>query len=135
MTDSKVPTCLDTDLNNLILSGSEDGVIRLWDTRGTTKSAQRFLSSTYKGHSGWITQVRFNPRVDNVFVSTSIDGTVRLWDIRNDEAPLANLKHKMYKSENGQINVNDLKMFSTDWNGSSQILSGGSDSHVSVHTM
>lgn len=38
MTDSKVPTCIDTNLSNLILSGSEDGVIRLWDTRAQEKS-------------------------------------------------------------------------------------------------
>ncbi len=70
-----------------------------------------------------------------MFLSGSIDGTVRLWDLRNDEAPLANLKHKSYVSNEEEVNVNDLKIFSVAWNGASQILSGGSDSHLSVHSM
>ena len=33
MMDYKVPTCLDTSQEHLIITGCEDGVIRLWDTR------------------------------------------------------------------------------------------------------
>ena len=29
----------------------------------------------------------------------------------------------------------DYKVFAVEWNGASQIISGGSDSHVSVHTI
>jgi len=32
-TDFKTVSCIDTDLGNMILTGSEDGVVRLWDTR------------------------------------------------------------------------------------------------------
>ena len=61
-----------------------------------------------------------------MFISGSIDGTVKLWDLRNDEIPLANLKSK---------NESEKKIFAAEWNGASQILSGGSDSHISVHSM
>jgi hypothetical protein len=49
--------------------------------------------------------------------------------LRNTDVPLANLKNKNVE------NVVDYKVFALDWNGASQILSGGSDSHISVHSM
>jgi WD40 repeat protein len=33
LTQHKVPTCMDCSQGSLILSGSEDATIRLWDTR------------------------------------------------------------------------------------------------------
>ena len=50
-----------------------------------------------------------------------------MWDLRNEEAPLATLTHKE--------DSDDYKVFATEWNGSSQIISGGSDSNVSIHTI
>ncbi len=36
-----------------------------------------------------------------------------------------------HKQEGGE----DYKVFAVEWNGHSQIISGGSDSHLSVHTI
>lgn len=131
LTDNKVPTCIDTAQDNLILSGSEDGVIRLWDTRlGSASKSTKHLSAQFSSHTRMISRVCFNPEVENVFLSGAMDGSVKLWDIRNDELPLANLKHKSKDADSG-----DFKVFATEWNGASQILSGGSDSHISVHSM
>lgn len=77
------------------------------------------MANVYEGHRGWVTSIKLNPRVENVFISSSLDGTVRLWDLRNNEAPVALLKHKQYVSEGTEVNVNDLKMFAAEWNGSS----------------
>ena len=81
----------------------------------------------YEGHDKFISKVQFNPEVENIFISGSLDGTVKLWDLRNDEKPLANLKNKASGDE--------YRVFAAEWNGASQILSGGSDSHISVHSM
>ena len=65
-----------------------------------------------------------------MFLSGSYDGTVKLWDMRNEEKPISTLKRR-----NKEENEDDFKVFAVEWNGASKILSGGSDSHVSVHEM
>ena len=70
-----------------------------------------------------------NPCAENVFVTCALDGELKLWDMRNEQAPLSVLKRA-----NASAN-DDLKLFALNWNGGSQILSGGSDSHISVHEM
>ena len=107
LTQHKVPTCIDTAHGNLILSGSEDAVIRLWDLR-QERIARKL--PVFDGHSRWISSVKFNAQVENVFISSSLDGTVKLWDLRNDESPLANLKHK---------SQDEYMVFAAEWNGAS----------------
>ncbi|TNV79220.1 hypothetical protein FGO68_gene6698 [Halteria grandinella] len=123
-TQHKVPTALDASKETSLISGHEDGIVRLWDVRSGSSSNYK---SQFDSHSKWISQVRFNPTVDNIFLSASYDGTVKLWDLRNAETPLATLK----KKEGGE----SYKVFAVEWNGPSQIVSGGSDSQVSVHTI
>lgn len=52
-----------------------------------------------------------------------------MWDLRNEQTPIATLKRKQ---NNGNSNEN-FKLFALDWNGPSQILSGGSDNQIAVH--
>lgn len=51
-----------------------------------------------------------------------------MWDLRNEERPIATLKKKQDDKTS-----DDYKVFALEWNGPSQILSGGSDSNISVH--
>lgn len=90
------------------------------------------MRTAFQAHERCVTTVKFNPQVENVFISGSHDGQVKLWDLRNDEEPLAVLKHKV--SNKAELN-DDYRVFATAWNGASNILSGGSDSHVSMHKM
>lgn len=52
LTQHKVPTCIDTAQDNLVLMGSEDAILRLWDIRD--KSGKQVLNE-YKSHSAYIT--------------------------------------------------------------------------------
>ncbi len=124
-TQHKVATCLDSSTDSTLITGHEDAVVRLWDIR--SGQSEKNFKSTYEGHSKWISQVHFNYSVDNIFLSGSYDGEVKLWDIRNEESPLATLKRKEAPA--------DYKVFALEWNGASQIISGGSDNQVSVHTL
>ena len=124
-TSHKVATCLDSSKETTLITGHEDATVRLWDIR--SGQSEKTFKQKYEGHEKWISQVKFNQSVDNLFLSGSYDGTVRLWDIRNEETALATMKH--------QTQTDDYKVFAVEWNGSSQIISGGSDSHVSIHTI
>jgi WD40 repeat protein len=124
-TSHKVPSAIDSSSESTLLTGHEDAIIRLWDVR--SGASEKTFKAVFESHSKWVSSVRFNPTVENVFVSGSFDGTVKLWDLRNEEAPLATLKKKDADEE--------YKVFDVEWNGPSQIVSGGSDSHVSIHTL
>jgi WD40 repeat protein/Tol biopolymer transport system component len=57
-----------------VLSGGDDGTVRLWDLN-SGKELRRF-----EGHSDKVYSVAFSP-VDRRVVSGSLDMTVRLWDL------------------------------------------------------
>ena len=56
-----------------IVSGSEDGTIRVWDaTTGET------AADPFTGHTDWVRSVAFSPD-SQLIVSGSEDGTIRVW--------------------------------------------------------
>mgnify|MGYP000966036200 FL=1 len=127
-TNHKVASTIDSNFANesqLVLAGHEDGLVRLYDLRQT----QVKHAKTFECHERYISKVKINPRAENVFVTCALDGLLKLWDLRNEQAPLYILKRK------AEQDSDDAKLFGLAWNGASQILSGGSDSHVSVHQM
>ncbi|PAV14885.1 nucleotide-binding-oligomerization-domain like receptor [Pyrrhoderma noxium] len=63
-----------------ILSGSEDGIIRLWDTEYREVPLKKFI-----GHTGKVIclSAAFEDR-GRRFASGSSDGTIRVWDVERD---------------------------------------------------
>ncbi|KAK9847015.1 wd40 domain protein, partial [Penicillium brevicompactum] len=57
----------------LLASGSDDRIVRLWDT------ATGALQQTLEGHSHWVRLVAFSPD-GQLLASGSDDRTIRLWD-------------------------------------------------------
>ncbi|WP_414588768.1 WD40 repeat domain-containing protein, partial [Scytonema sp. PCC 10023] len=57
-----------------IVSGGDDGTVRLWDTQGKQVAELR-------GHQDYVISVAISTDNQRV-VSGGSDGTVRLWDIR-----------------------------------------------------
>ena len=88
-------------------------------------------TKSFECHDRLISQVKINPRAENVFLTCALDGLLKMWDMRNEQAPLYVLKRGVKQPGD----ADDAKLFGLCWNGASQILSGGSDSHVSIHSM
>jgi WD40 repeat protein/tetratricopeptide (TPR) repeat protein len=73
----------------LLVTGSQDGNVRLWDAR--TGEWQK----TYRGHSDEITTVAFSPN-GKYIISGSDDRTARLWNVNEDTQPCEPLVHKSF---------------------------------------
>jgi len=102
---------------DLILTGQEDGLIKLYDIRESAVDSRRYrVAGQYAGHTRGVTQVKFNPAAEHVFVSAGLDGVVQLWDTRNSTSPLFQLKRKNAKKQEDQ---EQAKLFAACWNGPS----------------
>ncbi|MDZ8070429.1 MAG: caspase family protein [Nostoc sp. DedQUE08] len=64
-----------------IVSGGDDGTVRLWNIQGDS------VADPFRGHQGFVRSVTFSPDGQKI-VSSGEDGTVRLWDIQGK--PLTN---------------------------------------------
>ncbi|KAJ5287722.1 hypothetical protein N7478_003408 [Penicillium angulare] len=111
-------------LASWLLSGSQDGSIRMWDLR--TASANRSLSTcgskhVYQGNSDAIRDVRWSPTDGVVFATASDSGAIQMWDSRKTTAPLM------------RIAAHDRPCFAVDWHPDGKhIVSGGTDRQVKV---
>lgn len=61
--------------SGLIATAAEDGLVRLWNTKGS-------LLSTFEGHMAAVRQVVWSPD-DQYLASASADGSVRVWEVRS----------------------------------------------------
>ena len=71
--------------DNLIISGSDDNTIKIWDMTGICKERTGkaySLIKTLKGHTWYVNSVFVK---DNLIISGSRDKTIKIWDINNGE--------------------------------------------------
>lgn len=108
----------------LMLSGSQDSTVRLWDLRKlagersvmTCQSLNRF-----SGNSDGIRDLRWSPTNGVEFAIGTDNGTIQRWDIRRDNAPLL------------KINAHEKTCNSIDWHPDGKhIASGGADKNIKV---
>ncbi|GJN26573.1 hypothetical protein PR202_gb14514 [Eleusine coracana subsp. coracana] len=74
---TEIVVCLDTCVSSsgrtLVVTGSKDNTVRLWDTE------RRRCIGIGKGHLGAIGSVAFSKKSKNFFVSGSSDRTIKIW--------------------------------------------------------
>lgn len=99
--------------NALIVSGTTDNKIRLWDLNSQDGNE---ISEIFHGHNGWITDVCWSRENTNHFISGGLDQTVKMWDVRSSKAPLFDI-----------IGHHD-RILSVDWSYQPLIASGSADS-------
>lgn len=92
--------------NGLLLTGSEDTTVQLWDVNGVlgAKKADPGTQikplTTFKGHTKVVEDVDWHPKDDQMFGSVGDDRVVRIWDCRASEKA-----HKSIKdAHDGDIN-------------------------------
>lgn len=82
--------CCDWARHNesLVLTGSADTTVRLYDRRkaASNASAASALVHTFSGHSAAVNVVEWCPDRGDVFASASEDGMVNVWDTSRLEA-------------------------------------------------
>ncbi|CAF9931496.1 SEA (Seh1-associated) complex subunit [Imshaugia aleurites] len=109
---------------HLMLSGSQDSTVRLWDLRQLAgeRSVMTCQSlSKFSGNSDGIRDLRWSPTNGVEFAIGTDNGTIQRWDIRRDSAPLL------------KINAHEKTCNVIDWHPDGKhIASGGADKNVKV---
>lgn len=73
-----IPEVKDT---NLLVTGGNDGFVKMWILVKTAGSAMLKLWRSLKGHGGNVTSVRFSPHTGEIVASTATDRQCRLWSV------------------------------------------------------
>lgn len=108
----------------LMLSGSQDSTVRLWDLRKLAgeRSVMTCQSvNKFSGNSDGIRDLRWSPNNGVEFAIGTDNGTIQRWDIRRDNAPLL------------KINAHEKTCNAIDWHPDGKhIASGGADKNIKV---
>ena len=108
----------------LLLSGSQDATIRMWDLRalGDPRSVRTCGSiNTFPGYNEGIRDLKWSPSDGVEFAVGTDNGTVQRWDFRKEGAPLL------------KLNAHEKNCHAIDWHPSGNFLaSGGADRLVKV---
>jgi len=118
LTCSKAFTSLAySPLNHMLISGSADRHVRLWDPRSKEGA---MVKATFSSHTGWVVDVDWSKTNEFLFVSASYDNLMKMWDTRSPKAPLFDLTG------------HEDRLLCCDWSIPSRVLSGGADNSVKI---
>eukprot|EP00193_Tetraselmis_chui_P020832 CAMPEP_0177792786 /NCGR_PEP_ID=MMETSP0491_2-20121128/24713_1 /TAXON_ID=63592 /ORGANISM="Tetraselmis chuii, Strain PLY429" /LENGTH=1607 /DNA_ID=CAMNT_0019315229 /DNA_START=622 /DNA_END=5445 /DNA_ORIENTATION=+ len=100
----------------LLVSGCQGSEVILADTRTGLRMR------TMKGHTHFVTAVRFLPMLDRV-VSTSLDGTVRIWEVKSIDSAVIELG---LPNDGGPATAHDKTVYTVAFSPDSKLVATGS---------
>ncbi|SCZ91312.1 BZ3500_MvSof-1268-A1-R1_Chr1-2g01326 [Microbotryum saponariae] len=101
---------------NLLITGSTDRSIGVWDTR---EDASSHISISLTGHTGPVSSVVGHPKESLLIASGSYDSTVKIWDVRSPKQALFSLD---MPREEGDETKN--RVLALDWDGERLVAAG-----------
>merc|ERR1719330_1819028 len=101
--------------SSLLVSGSKDRTVRVWDTRTPNSHCVNVL----RAHTGAVLDLKLR---GNRLVSASMDKTVRMWDIRQPQVPIST-----FEGHSGEVHCVDFR--------DRMVLSGSRDTSLKVWTV
>ncbi|KAL9097367.1 MAG: hypothetical protein Q9163_006350, partial [Psora crenata] len=108
----------------LMLSGSQDATIRMWDLRdyaGDRSVITIFSRKRFPGNSDAVRDLRWSPTNAMEFAAATDSGVVQRWDIRKENAPLL------------KVSAHEKACHTVDWHPDGKhIVSAGADKNVKV---
>ncbi len=108
----------------LLLSGSQDATIRLWDLRDLAGDRSVMTCRSrfkYPGNNEGVRDLRWSPTNGVEFAAATDNGVIQRWDFRRDNAPIL------------KINAHEKTCHSIDWHPDGKhLVSGGADKNVKV---
>ena len=109
---------------HLLLSGDQDGIVRLWDLRALTSEknvASCHSIRKFTGNSNSIRDLKWSPTNGVEFAFCTDNGTIQRWDFRYDKNPQL------------RINAHIKQCYSIDWHPDGKYLvSGGQDKNIKI---
>lgn len=108
----------------LLLSGSQDATVRLWDLRDLAGDRSILTARSqlqFPGNNEGIRDVKWSPTEGVEFAVGTDNGVIQRWDIRKAKVPII------------KVNAHEKTCHSIDWHPDGKhLVSGGADKSVSV---
>lgn len=108
----------------LLLSGSQDATIRLWDLRALARQESVMTCRSlhkYPGNNEGIRDLRWSPTEGVEFAAGTDNGVIQRWDLQKPNVPLL------------KLNAHEKTCYSIDWHPDGKhLVSGGADKNIKV---
>ncbi|KAL9601809.1 MAG: hypothetical protein Q9219_002299 [cf. Caloplaca sp. 3 TL-2023] len=108
----------------LLLSGSQDATIRLWDLRALARDESVMTCRSvhkYPGNNEGIRDLRWSPTEGVEFAAGTDNGVIQRWELQKPNVPLL------------KLNAHEKTCYSIDWHPDGKHLaSGGADKNIKI---